>query len=215
MAEGTSEYRLDVKHPRLSVPADIQTRLAGRNEVKIYEVGDPVFQWTASVPDVFDSDDAVAHPFLNALKYELCYDTPFHEGVVSGAFRGVKNDPRAAFFAFDDDGMIVGFSVVSTSPMYPDDLMREVTCAGIRKKGWGTRMDSAIVNYARRMGKRRVRLYPTEDAKPIHFAMGFRVDPEHPSFLIKDVPPAGGRRKTRRRGKRSFRSKNKQWTRRL
>ena len=195
-----SEYRLDVKDPRLSVPADIQGLLVGRNEIKIYEIDDPVFKWLGTLSDAAANYEDVSHPFLEALKYEVCHDSALGDAYIWAVLHGVTDDdPLAALFAFDDGGMIVGFSVVSTSKTFPSDLIREVTCTGIRRKGWGTKLDQAVLQYARRMGTRHVRLEPTEDAKPIHLAMGFRVDPDRPSFLIKDVPPAGGRRKTRRR----------------
>jgi hypothetical protein len=215
METGT-EYRLNVRDPRLEVPAEIQARLSGRDEVKRYDVDDAVFQWIRSLPDAMDGEDANGenHRFLAALKYDMCHAASFHEGVVSGAFRGVVNNPRAAFFVFDPEGMIVGFSVVSTTDVFPEDLFREVTCTGVRGRGLGRKLDQAVVAYARELGKTHVRLHPTEDAKPIHIAMGFREDPANHRFLIKDVLPVGGKRNTRRKGKRTFRRKNKQWTRR-
>lgn len=214
------EVRIDVKDPRLRIPPEIQERLQGRSEVKRYLAGDPVNTWIASLPDYqADLEDPPVHPFMDAIgEAGLCHSSGVQTTIVGGAIQGVINTPMASFFAFDEEGRIVGISVTSVRDGYPDELYREVTCAGVRRKGIGKQLDSAVIAYARELGKARIRLEPAdEESRQIHTAMGFRVvdpgDALRSTYMVKDVPPAGGRR-TRRRGKRTFRRKNKQWTRR-
>ena len=199
---------LDVADDAYGIPADVKPRLQGRSEVKRYPDGDPVTRWIAGLNDFEDP----IHPFLIALT-NLCHGSDIRPVHIGGAIQGVERDHSATFFAFDDRGTIVGFSVTSTDPDHPDELYREVTCTGLRRQGYGKQLDAAVLAYARDLGKTRVRLEPADDnARRIHTAMGFR--PIDRTYMVKEVPPSGGGRKTRRKGKRSFLRKNKQWTRR-
>lgn len=201
---------IDIDEDIYEIPEEVKSLLRGRSEVKRYLAGDPVTEWIATLPDEYD-DDLPLHPFLSALQ-GLCHGADISATIISGAIRGVERDPAATFFAFDEYGNIAGFSVTSFDSRYPDDLYREVTCTGLRRQGYGKMLDTAVLDYARSLGKLRVRLEPADtNARRIHTAMGFR--PIDRTYMVKDVPPTGGRRRLRRTQKRSFLRKNKQWTR--
>jgi GNAT superfamily N-acetyltransferase len=205
------EFALDVSNPSYKIPKSIRPLLTGKSEVKRYLAGDPVTSWISTLKDVrFTLNEKPIHPFLNGLT-RLCHGSWIRTTVISGAIQGVERDPAATFFVFDDAGRIVGISVTSIDPDLPDELYREVTCTGIRRKGYGKQLDAAVVAYARELGKTRIRLEPADDkSREIHTAMGFREIDR--TYMVKDV--TGGRRTMRRNRKRSFLRKNKQWTRR-
>lgn len=219
------EEYIDVTDAIYEFPPEVKSRLVGKSEVKRYLADDPVMKWIATLPDEYDEDRPL-HPFLDALN-RLCRGADIGTSLIRGAIRGEISirDPSALFFAFDEYGNIVGFSVTSIDPNHSDELYREVTCTGLRRKGYGKMLDAAVIAYARELGKVRIRLKPAGAAsRAIHTAMGFRDVPlpptsedvpsrAVPNYMVKDVPPTGGRR-LRRTRKRSFLRKNKQWTRR-
>lgn len=199
---------------KYTLPPEVRTLLVGRNEVKRYLAGDPVNKWISRLPD----EGPDVHPFLVDLGFGLCHSSEVASTtLISGAIKSdiSERDHAATFFAFDDRGYLVGISVVSLDPNHPDEVYREITCAGIRRAGWGRRLDQAVVAYAKELGKTRIRLTPAgSSARAAHEAVGFRyieVDDDGEESMVKDI--SGGRR-TRRRAKRTFRRKNKQWTRR-
>ncbi len=200
-------YRIDVKEKSFKIPLRIRKLLDGKQEVKLYAAGDSVNQWISSLNDTenWETGEPV-HPFLSALgEYGLCQSSGVRSHyVITNPIIGESENAThlATLFAFDEDGKIVGVSVVGEEFERPEELYRHVTCTGVRGKGYGKMLDEAILRFAKEKGKRIVRLSPANlTARKIHAKMGFvnnaKVKNNEGTITMKKNVK-GGRQKTRR-----------------
>lgn len=206
MEVANPNFRIDVKDKEFEIPLRIRKLLKGKQEVIQYLADNPVNDWIAGLNDTANwQTGEPVHPFLIALgDLGLCQNSGIRSHyVVSHPILGESEyNHLATFFAFDEEGKIVGVSVVGETPKRPDEVYREVTCAGVRGKGYGKMLDEAVNAFAKSLGKKTIRLSPANSkARLIHSKMGF-VDNasiknnEGGITMKKNVK--GGRSKTRR-----------------
>lgn len=197
-------FRIDITNKRFQIPKRIRNELNGKEEVKIYTSDSLVNQWIAGLNDTanWETGEPI-HPFLLALgDLGLCQGSGIRSHyVVTNPIQGEsENTHLATFFVLDEDGKIVGVSVVTENNERPEELYREVTCTGVRKKGYGKLLDEAIHRFAKEKGKKIIRLSPANStARMIHTKMGFVNNTtvknnEGRHTMKKNVK--GGRRKT-------------------
>lgn len=199
-------YRIDIQDKELKIPLRIRKLLVGKQEVKVYPSGNPVNDWIAGLNDTYNWETyEPIHPFLLALgDMGLCQASGVasHYVVSQPIIGESENTHLATFFAFDEEGKIVGVSVVGENPARPNEVYREVTCAGVRGKGYGKMLDQAINAFAKERGKTIIRLAPANaTAKAIHTKMGFVENASvknHEGTITMKKNVKGGRRKTRR-----------------
>ena len=201
-------YRINVKEKSFKIPLRIRKLLVGKQEVKVYPVGDPVNEWMygLNLYEYWDENSETSippHPFLNAISFDgLCQGSSIHPYAMMGLLSGESELMHlATLFAFDEEGNIVGVSFVGEDLERPDELYREVTCTGVRGKGYGKMLDEAILAFAKANGKVIVRLAPAnETARIIHTKMGFvnNASVKTKGIVTMKKNVKGGRRKTRR-----------------
>jgi hypothetical protein len=205
-ATANPNFRIDIKEKVFKIPLRIRKLLNGIQEVKVYLPDSPVNSWIATLNDTDDWETGEpVHPFLKSLgNLGLCQGSSIHSHyVVSHPILGEsENTHLATFFAFDEEGKIVGVSVVGENPERPDEVYREVTCAGVRGKGYGKMLDQAVNLFAKESGKKVIRLSPTNaTARTIHSKMGFVNNSSvknNEGVITMKKNVKGGKRKTRR-----------------
>jgi hypothetical protein len=198
-------YRIDVKEKSFKIPLRIRKLFDGKQEVKVYPAGDPVNQWMSGLnaSENWETGEP-AHPFLNALgEYGLCQGSSVYSHAIITPITGESELIHlATLFAFDEEGKIVGISVVGENFERPEELYRQVTCTGVRGKGYGKMLDEAILAFAKEKGKRVIRLSPAnQTARKIHSKMGFvnnATVKNNEGIITMRKNVKGGRRKTRR-----------------
>ncbi len=198
-------YRIDVKEKSFKIPLRIRKLLDGKQEVKVYPAGDPVNTWISGLDTSQNWEtQEPPHPFMIALGYGFCQGSSIDPQSLINPIVGedLETNHLATLFAFNEEGKIVGVSIVGENYERPEELYRHVTCTGVRGKGYGKMLDEAILAFAKQKGKRIVRLAPANlTARKIHAKMGFvnNVTVKNNDGIItmkKNVK--GGRRKTRR-----------------